>query len=661
MISPSPSGASSGPPSFPGSISHRLRLAVIAFLLLLVAVGGVSSSLAWSILAIAQDIPQQSHHVEVTEEIQAIFHHLIREVERAAMRGALDRHADVEEMAARSSTMVAAFLDGHLRDERAFPEKAGEIALIRRLKALHDETQAATARIVADVAASASVAAADLAVLDRVAREVPALARGLGEVHRAKIRRLLADGVHRMKLILGAFAVFLVVGGACGAAGIRLFSRTVSAPLRRLASATQDIAEGDFEKRVSIGARDEIGRLSESFNHMLDTLQRREAELQASQAELRRRVEETHALCRIGVEVSSKLEIDAILDSVLEQARTLLQCQAGALCLLPAEGEAADPGAAGAAGNPGRRARGADLRCPGTRWPGLAPARVSRSACATEESAGPTLCLRTALRRGEEILGTLCVGRNEARGFQSEDRALLEGLAAQAAIAIENARLYRQVRSLAAVQERERIAREIHDGAAQGVAFLHLRLKTLEGRMARGGVPPSLAELADMRAVSKRTYADVRQSIFGLRSGAPRGAGLIPVLAKYLREFSRESGIHVEVQDGNPRATDFSPEVEVQLVRVIQEALNNVRKHARAQRAWVRFAVEEDMGCVTVEDDGIGFRLESVRGRHGRRFGLQTMRERTEAVGGRLEIVSNPRRGSRVVVRVPLQKPESAL
>jgi two-component system nitrate/nitrite sensor histidine kinase NarX len=431
-------------------------------------------------------------------------------------------------------------------------------------------------------------------------------------------------------------------------------------PLRRLASATQDIATGHFEKRVQIGSRDEIGCLSESFNQMADTLQHREAELQGSQAELRRRVEETHALCRIGVEVSSKLEIDAILDSVLEQARTLLQCQAGALCLLPVEGRGADlPIVAGAAASAGRPARGPDPRCLGTRG-GFAPAGVSRSSCARGKGSGPALCLRAALRRGGEILGTLCVGRNEARGFQGGDQALLEGLAAQAAIAIENARLYRQVRSLAAVQERERIAREIHDGAAQGVAFLHLRLKTLEGRMARGGAPPSLAELADMRAVSKRAYVDVRQSIFGLRNGTPPGVGLISVLAKYLREFSRESGIHVEIQDGNPRATDFSPEVEVQLVRVIQEALNNVRKHARARRAWVRFAVEDDMGRVTVEDDGIGFRVESVRGRNGRRFGLLTMRERAEAVGGRLEIVSRPRRGSRVVVRVPLQNPESA-
>lgn len=244
--------------------------------------------------------------------------------------------------------------------------------------------------------------------------------------------------------------------------------------------------------------------------------------------------------------------------------------------------------------------------------------------------------------------------------FQVEDRELLDGLAAQAAIAIENARLYKEVRSLATVQERERIAREIHDGFAQAVGFLHLRLKTFEDRLGSGGRPPSLAELTDMRVVAKRAYGEVRQSIFGLRTVVTKESGLIPTLAEYLQEFSHQSGILTELHDGDARVTRFSPEAEVQLIRVIQEALANVRKHAGARHAWVRFAFDDDTGQVTIADDGIGFHAEALAGNNGRRFGLRTMRERAEGLGGSLEIRSTPGQGTQVVASIPLMKQDRA-
>jgi signal transduction histidine kinase len=173
--------------------------------------------------------------------------------------------------------------------------------------------------------------------------------------------------------------------------------------------------------------------------------------------------------------------------------------------------------------------------------------------------------------------------------------------------------------------------------------------------------PPNLEELADVRTVAKRAYGDVRQCIFGLRTVGSKERGLIPILTEYLRDFSQQSGIQTELQDGDPRTTRFAPEAEIQLVRVIQEALTNVRKHAGAHRAWVRFTLDGDMGCVTIADDGIGFRVESMTGNNGKRFGLRTMRERTEGLGGSLEIRSAPGQGTQVVARIPLAKQGSDL
>lgn len=629
---------------------------------LILAVGGLSSFKAWSILTIAKKIQDESHDLKITEDIHTMLHHLIHEVDRAVIQGKLDRGSHQTEVAAQAAKTIGAFLDDHLNDPEPLHERAEEIAAIRALQEFNHRIDAATSRILERVAANRPVLPEDLDVLDVIAHELPVVTQQAANTHQARIRRLIASGVRQLMVILVAYAAFLVVGGGCGAAGIVVFSQTVSLPLRRLASTTLDIASGNFKKRVPISSRDEIGQLSQSFNDMAAQLERREEELRETQVELQRQVEETRALSRIGVEISSMLDIDSILHSVVEKAQALLQCQGAALCLFGSKGEGLGvPVVSGSVEGSRAKPGEGDSRCPIRTASHLRPGSVSCCACITWKEGSPAVCLTAALRRGEDVLGVLCVGRKDPWAFQEEDQELLDGLAAQAAIAIENARLYKEVGSLATVQERERIAREIHDSLAQAVGFLHLRLKTLEDRLGSGGQPPSLAELADMRTVAKRAYEDVRQSIFGLRTVASKERGLIPILTEYLRDFSQQSGIQTDLEDGNPQATRFSPEAEVQLIRVIQEALTNVRKHACARRAWVRFRLAGDMGCVTVADDGIGFQIESISGRDGKRFGLRTMRERTESLGGSLEIRSAPGQGTHVVARFPLSKQGSDL
>jgi signal transduction histidine kinase len=98
---------------------------------------------------------------------------------------------------------------------------------------------------------------------------------------------------------------------------------------------------------------------------------------------------------------------------------------------------------------------------------------------------------------------------------------------------------------------------------------------------------------------------------------------------------------------------EFPGDVSIQINRIIQEALTNVRKHAQANRAWVRFAQEGDTVCITVEDDGQGFDPDQLTGEGRQYFGLQIMRERAEGVRGSLELISQPGQGTRVVLRVP--------
>jgi signal transduction histidine kinase len=257
--------------------------------------------------------------------------------------------------------------------------------------------------------------------------------------------------------------------------------------------------------------------------------------------------------------------------------------------------------------------------------------------------------LAAPVRVGDENRGALYLGVREEREFTEGEVALLAGLAAQAAIAIERARLSEEVRSLAALEERERLAREMHDGLAQALGLLHLKL---QGALVRTIDAPAIAaDLREMVHITDAAYEEVRQSIFGLRTFVSRGLSLVPTLTEYLHEFSAHNGVAVELEVPGGLLGPVPPASEVQAVRIIQEALANVRKHARADHARVRLQRDGAWLRVTVEDSGVGWdRRDEQNGLH---FGLQTMRERAEGLGGRLEIDTAPGRGTRVVAILP--------
>ena len=360
--------------------------------------------------------------------------------------------------------------------------------------------------------------------------------------------------------------------------------------------------------------------------------------------------EQVQALHRVGIQVSSLLDPGRILQTVVESARAILRTDVAAICLL--------------------RDGGPQVDVPAVAGPWEAVMGPRPAACCDDPAAGHgDLCLRcheahrrrdvghlaAPLRRGENVLGALCVGSATPRAFGEAEQNLLGGLAAQAAIAIENARLLEATRGIAALEERERLAREMHDGLAQALGLLNLKLAMAEGMLDGGPAEPLRRALAEMRKVAGDAYDEVYQAIFGLRTMVSRGLGLVPTLSEYLHDFSRQTDLEVKLEmreeDGLLR---FAPEVEVQLIRIIQEALHNVRKHSGARSAWVRFWREGEDVLVAIEDDGAGFdpAAPPVDGR--RHFGLATMRERAESVGGALALRSVAEVGTQVVVRLPL-------
>jgi len=207
--------------------------------------------------------------------------------------------------------------------------------------------------------------------------------------------------------------------------------------------------------------------------------------------------------------------------------------------------------------------------------------------------------------------------------------------------------------AMAVLKERQRIARELHDSLAQSLGYLHLGLAVLERQINAGQMAEAHAELTELRKAARGAYEEARQAIFGLRSMVSRSLGLIPTLTEYLHDWSGQTAVPVDLQVDAEDATRLPPVVEVQLIGIIQEALANVRKHARARRVVVSVERRDEAARLAIHDDGRGFDPSAVAGGSNGGFGIETMRERAEAVGGKFTISSRPGQGTQVEVEFP--------
>jgi signal transduction histidine kinase len=198
-------------------------------------------------------------------------------------------------------------------------------------------------------------------------------------------------------------------------------------------------------------------------------------------------------------------------------------------------------------------------------------------------------------------------------------------------------------------EERQRIARELHDGLVPVLASLNIRLHTIGKHLAKESHPlvSEIDELADQAQASSR---DIRRLIHDLRPAALDELGLVPALREHLTHCEREHGLAFELA---AEVTERLPAaVETALFRIVQEAVNNVLQHARAQQVSVTLVRREDHVELRVVDDGQGF--DSQLPRSGRHVGLWSMRERVEQLGGQFEVRSIPGQGTTLTAVVPL-------
>jgi signal transduction histidine kinase len=244
-------------------------------------------------------------------------------------------------------------------------------------------------------------------------------------------------------------------------------------------------------------------------------------------------------------------------------------------------------------------------------------------------------------------------------GPTEQELAFYTALADQAAVAVVNARLRSEVQAAAVLQERQRLARDLHDSVSQALFSMTLHARAAELSL-KGtefeSAGPLRETISQLRELTQGALAEMRALIFELRPGALAEEGLLTALRKQAAALAAREALPVTVTGPDERL-QLAEEVEEHLYRIVLEGLHNVVKHARASNVDVALELTSDELVITVRDDGIGFDTEIERPGH---LGLGTMTERGDAFGARITIASQIGSGTTVRIQLPLASKEAA-
>jgi signal transduction histidine kinase len=260
--------------------------------------------------------------------------------------------------------------------------------------------------------------------------------------------------------------------------------------------------------------------------------------------------------------------------------------------------------------------------------------------------AGIRSWLGVPLRVQDRIVGMITLDRLQPGGYADEEVRIVVAFADQAALALENARLYRQAEQMAVLEERQRLARELHDSVSQALYGIGLGART--AREALDEDPGGVAEPLDyVLSLAEAGLTEMRALLLELRPEALEREGLVAALAKQAASLRVRHQMEVRTELGAEPA--LSPDAKQALYRIAQEALHNIAKHAQASEVEIRLQCRENRVILEVRDNGIGF---DPLGSYPGHMGLHTMRERIQRLGGELVISSQPNAGT--VIRAQL-------
>lgn len=388
--------------------------------------------------------------------------------------------------------------------------------------------------------------------------------------------------------------------------------------------------------------------------------------VQEREAEIERRSQQLAALHDAAIALTTELDLNTVLQKVVDLARGLVGARYGALGVLEGEGRYIEQFITSGI-TPEQRAVMGEL----PRGHGLLgalindgkPMRISnittdhRSVGFPPNHPPMTSLLGVPIRFKGRVIGDLYMTDKIAPDgttitvFAPQDQEVLEMFAVQAAIAIENAQLYRQRQQLVVLQERERFGMDLHDGIIQSIYAIGLQLEDAQTRIepepreAESRVHAAILGLNDV-------IRDIRNYILDLRPQRFQGRDLKRGLEELARDLRANTFLNVYLTADAIEPGLLSPEQTVEILHVAQEAISNVRKHARASQVELDLVRDADAVVLTIEDNGVG--IENSRSNNGGGNGLPNMRERARAAQGFLHIQRGEERGTRVTLKIPI-------
>ncbi len=439
-------------------------------------------------------------------------------------------------------------------------------------------------------------------------------------------------------------------------------------PIRMLTAAAKRVAAGDFKAVIPVRRQDEIGQLNTAFYTMTQ-------ELAASRDELVSRNEELSALNSIAATVSQSLNLKDVLENALRKVLEVTRTTAGCMFLRDSAGSKLEMmtsvGLSRVFGCKESGLSTANCACHQVlrHRHTLMVNHVSQCPMLGDEAVKEDIdCfVSVPLESKNRTLGIMNVACSSERYFTENDFRLLDSIGYHVGLAIENSVLYKEAKQkeqlrgqlLSSVisaqeEERKRISRELHDEYGQTLTGVIMNMESLEN-MVSPGQSQLKEKLENTKSLVVRALEDIRRLTLDLRPSALDDLGLVATLRAYTQTHLEATGIQVKFESKG-LSKRLAPAIETALFRIVQEAINNIVRHAEAHNVRIRLTVNDGKITAIVEDDGRGFDVDAAfkSKTEGQSLGLLGIQERTTLLGGTFTIKSRVRRGTCLTAEIPL-------
>ena len=437
-------------------------------------------------------------------------------------------------------------------------------------------------------------------------------------------------------------------------------------PVGLLKEAIEKIQGGDFDARVEKITSDEFGTLAEGFNGMAEHLQSMyrnlEGKVAEKTAELEEKRERLASLYEVTALVTEATTLDELAQGFVQSIARIARADGVALRWSDQANERymmlAASGLSGEILETEQCVRKGECDCGGSdNATGLRVIPIHALHRPVERQCsklGFETLVNIPIRLHEKLMGEVNLFFHAHVSPSAAERSLLEALTSHLASAMDNLRLNALEKEAAVAQERHLLARELHDSIAQSLAFLKIQVQLMRDALI-SGKPDAIAQvLEEIDTGVRESYGDVRELLLHFRTRT-NSEDIEPALLTTLHKFELQSGLKAKLQMQG-HGLPLAPDLQIQVLHIVQEALSNVRKHARATQVWLD--VQQQPGWrFEVRDDGRGFDVEA--GIDDTHVGLRIMRERAERIGAEVDIISTPGVGTSVVLTLPA--PETTL